>query len=125
MILEHGEVQDEVLIKQLGEEIQDMYPGNKNRVNVFLYVYRMEREQREILVDLFKDKDRTQNHFEIAKGGLDFSDMYTTRTDHEGFKFLDVYGERDEYMYEYYPNVVNFSQEEFIERCKNHDIWRD
>lgn len=126
MILEEGEIQDEVLIKQLGEEIQELYPSDKNYVNVFLYVYRMDAEKREILVDLFKDKDRTENHFECGRNAaLDFSSIYTTRTDHEGFRFLDVYGERDEYMYKYYPKVVNYSQEEFIEHCKNHDIWRD
>ena len=113
-------------IKEVVEEYQEIYPNKEDDINsVFIYLIKISEENRKIAVDLFKDKDSTEGYFIKRNPGIDLANQFIVRTDHEGFRFLDVYGEQLDFMYWITKPSKDLTVQEFIQRERRNGIWRD
>jgi hypothetical protein len=124
-LLTEDEKIDYKTLKEIGEDFQAIYPNYESNVNVFfIYFIRISEENRKIVVDLFKDKDSTEGYFRKRREGINFTDMFLTRTDHEGFRFLDVYGEQLDFMYWIDNDLKSLTLNQFIYEDKRRGIWK-
>ncbi len=118
-LLEIEEEPDYEILKSIIEDYQEVYPDQEGKYfNVFVYFVRLPEQKREIVVDLFEDKDQTEYSFLIDKPGLDLEHMNIVRTDHEGFRFIDIYGEFEDYIFRANKEVKDKTINEFIEDHK-------
>lgn len=92
---------------------------------MLVYFYKVDEMGQKVLVDLFKQHTASEYFTRPRLGGLNLTEMYRTRTESEGFRYLDVYGTRDEYMLYYGspPLETALSGEELFEKYKRKDIW--
>jgi len=121
-LYEEGENVDFEELKRISLAVKDLL--NKDSC-MMVYFYKVDAMGQKVLVDLFKQHTASEYFTRPRLGGLNLSDMYRTRTESEGFRYLDVYGTREEYMLYYGspPIEITLSGEELFEKHKRKDIW--
>lgn len=118
----YDETSEKIDYEMLYEIIKDsyeLYPTNSEKINfdVKVYFVNISEDNRKIAVELFKENDITANTFPRTVYGVELSDFFISRVDHEGFRFLDVYGDIY-YKYISYGgfDMGNMSANDFVEK---------
>lgn len=118
---------DYVQIKKIIEDSQSLYPPREGEWVFYINVYFIDLsdEKRKIAVELFKGKDHTENAFHTKSPGLNLSGLFIRRTNHEGFRFLDVYAKKDnKHMSFGSLEIKDITVDEFVERYTyKKEIW--